>query len=301
MRRACRVVALSAVATFAIPGPAFAADPPVILSAGIDAADRPYVTWRVGAGTTYDHAEFATAPTADPDVPDSFVEANVVAIGCTDAPEVCAGTPQSTSLTVDYPVARDRRYFVKVTATVDGTPRHLVVSAVWVIDEAKPLVAGQPPQVADGPPTDAPAAGALLAGSLPLALPPSTRQPPVPPPPPGAGGSQPGAALSLLALPRTISALQRRGVRLRVTCSQAPCTTTAALRLGRVTLVSRRVQLLRAGTQTVVLKPTAAARRRLRGRARARLRVNAAVTPQRGATRRLSRFFVVQRRIAAKG
>ncbi len=287
---------LAAAATFAIPGSAFAVEPPVILSAGIDAADRPYVTWRVGAGTTYDHAEFATAPAADPDVLDSFVEANVVAIGCTDAPEVCEGTPQSTSLTVDYPVARDRRYFVKVTATIDGTPRHLMVSAVWVIDEAKPLIAGQPPQIADGPPTNAPAAGALLAGSLPLTLAPSSQ--PLPEPLPESGGSPAGAALSLLALPRTMSALHGRGVRLRVTCSLAPCTTTASLRLGRVTLVSRRVRFLRAGMQTVVLKPTAAARRRLRGLARARLRVSAAVTPQRGATRRLSRFFVVQRRMS---
>lgn len=296
-----RMAAVAAVmATLAIPGAAVAADPPTILSAGIDATDHPYVTWGVGAGTTYDHAEFATAPAADPDVRDSFVEANVVAFGCTDAPDVCQGTPQSTSLTVDYPVMRDRRYFVKVAAKIDGTERDLMVSSVWVIDGAKPLIAGQPPRVVEGAPTNVPAAGEPLAGSVPALITQSIpRDPPVPPGSEGPDfpdppGSVPGAALSLLTLPRTVSAVLGRGVRLRVTCSTAPCTTTASLMLGRVPLVSRRVRILRAGTRTLVLKPTGTARRRLRGRARARLRVSAAVTPQGGVPTRLSRFFVVR-------
>ena len=299
LRHALRAVALCFVAgMLALPGQALAADPPTILSAGIDASDRLYVTWRVAAGTTYDHLEFATAPDADPEVPGSFVEENLVAFGCWDVPDACSGSSQSTSLTVDYAVARDRRYFVKVAASVAGTERDMAISPVWVIDEAKPLIAGQPPRLGEREPTNVPAVGRLLAGSLPALFSEATSS--AAQRAPGAPAPDSSSPFALPALPRTIGALLSRGVRLRVECRLAPCTVTGRLALGGAALASRRTTVRQAGTTTLVLRPAGRARGRLRGRMRARLQLDASVAPAGGPAASVSRSFVVRRRSVAK-
>jgi hypothetical protein len=85
------------------------------------------------------------------------------------------------------------RYFVKVAAEPTAGPPH-VTSAVWVIDEAKPLIPGFMP-ANEGPPSNRPVTGRSIEGA------------PLP--------AVPVPTISLPALPRTIRGVLASGVRLR--------------------------------------------------------------------------------------
>jgi len=267
-RRASAVAVAVAAAALVASGTALAAAPPTILTAGIDASDHLYATWKLGVGTTYDHVGFATRPEPDPLQPGFFISANVAAFGCPIPPDTCTGTPSSTSFRSSGPVARDRRYFVKVTALAGKGD--YATSPVWVIDETKPQRGGKPPS---GPaqPTNVPVAG----------------RPSIPP-------QVPSASIAVLSPPTTVGALLASGVRVRVTCKRAPCTAAASLaRNGRP--LTRRGALLASGsTRTIVLRPSAATARRLRARSRTRLKISATVA-QKGRTQRVSRLFTVRR------
>ncbi|MBA3748622.1 MAG: hypothetical protein H0W96_14180 [Solirubrobacterales bacterium] len=264
-----RVLALAtAITALAVPGAAVAAAPPTILSAGIDAEDRLYVTWSLGEGTTYDHAGFATSPESDPLQPGFFDPANVAVSGCPAPPDTCTGTPTSTAFRSGDSVARDRRYFVKVTA-IAGKGDY-ATSPIWVVDETKPQKLGKPP----GGPT--PATNIPAIGRPYMAAP------------------APSASVSVLSLPTTVSGLRTSGARLRVTCKRAPCTLAASLAMNGRPL-RRFGSLIGSGTtRTVVLKPTKAGLERLRGRSRTQLKITAAVT-QKGETQRVERRLIVRR------
>ncbi len=88
-RRTSGVVAVAVIAaTLVSTGMASAAAaPPTILTAGIDASDHLYATWRLGPATTYDHVGFATSPQPDPLQPGFFISSNVAAFGCPMPPD----------------------------------------------------------------------------------------------------------------------------------------------------------------------------------------------------------------------
>ena len=265
IRHAC-ALPLAVVGLLAVAPAALAAEPPTILSAGIDDADRLYVTWRLGPGTTFERAAFATSPQPDPFLAGFFLSDNLADAGCAGEAG-CTATPRTTAYTSAFPIARDRRYFVTVTATV-GRAEHLV-SAVWVIDETKPLIAGDAPLGSPSLPTRTPAGGRLFAPA-------------------------PSASLRLLSPPATIARVLRGDVRVRVRCS-APCDVDLRLSLNGRTLV-RRTGRLPAGSSTrLAFEPTGPLARDLRGRARARLRIAGTVTPLGGVTTRLARAFTVRR------
>jgi hypothetical protein len=277
-RRLLCAIALAIAATAFGPAPALAADPPTILTAGIDATDHLFVTWSLGAGTNYASATFATGPWPDPDLPPSFTPINAITTDCVPPPGVddgpCKALPTATSFTAPESTSRDRRYFVKVIAE-QGTEGRELASAVWVIDGAKPLV----PYVAQAgptPPSNKPATGGLLA---------STAFPKVPVP-----------SLKVLALPRTIGTLLTAGVRIRVSCAAFDC----ALEEGSLTLGAQQLasesEFADAGRpRTFVLKPKGAARNRLKGRSRARVHILAVVRTVDGKARQISRSFTVRR------
>jgi hypothetical protein len=261
-------------------GAALAAEQPTILTAGIDATDRLYVTWSLAAGTTYAGAGFATGPWPEPGLPSSFFAGNstrdggdcVPPPGITDGP--CKATVTSTSFTAPEPIARDRRYFVKVVALPDTGPPHLT-SAVWVIDEAKPLIPGFAP-APEGPPTNRPAGGRSLAGETLPAVPVPT--------------------ISLPALPKTIRAVLTGGVRLRVRCPTFQCALEdGSLSLGGRSLASESDFVSAGRTHTFVFRPAGAARTRLKGRTRARLKLRALVRTADGRSKLLTRSFTVRR------
>ena len=265
--RSLVICALAGAAVLlAAPPAALAAEPPTILSAGIDDADRLFVTWRLGPGTTFERAAFATTPQPDPFLAGFFLSDNLADAGCSGEAG-CTATPQTTAYTSAFPIARDRRYFVTVTATAGKADK--LVSAVWVIDETKPLIAGDAPLGNPSRPTRTPATGRLFAPA-------------------------PSATLTLLAPPATIARVLRGAVRVRVRCS-APCDVDLRLSLSGRTLV-RRTGRLPAGTSTrLAFKPTGPLGRDLRGRARARLKIAGTVTPLGGVTTRLARGFTVRR------
>jgi hypothetical protein len=280
-RFAIAFVALSAM--LATPAAAIASQPPTILSAGVNAADQLYVTWALGPGTTFDMAQFATAPALEPGAPYMFDLDNALGYEC-DAEE-CPSDPAATSYTTTSAVPRDRRYFAMVSAEA-GT-EHLA-SAVWVIDDAKPLLAGQPPD-------DPPVIGDLTIGAPTTGHPASAPAiaPPAPPPAP-APAPAPSASISLPKLPRSTAEILRRGVRVTVTCA-GRCVAAAQLLLDGQRLALKRISPRGAGTRTFAVRPAGAARTRLRAHRRARLQIAVTVTPAGGATKRLSRSFVVAR------
>ncbi|MEA2221093.1 MAG: hypothetical protein QOJ35_3719 [Solirubrobacteraceae bacterium] len=277
--RSRRALALALAATALGSGPAPAAEPPTILTAGIDAADHLYVTWSLAAGTTYADASFASGPWPEPGAPFAFFAGNatggddcVPPSGVTDGP--CKASPTATSFTTPEPTARDRRYFVKVAAVPTGGPPR-VTSAVWVIDEARPLMPGFVP-AAEGPPTNSPATGRSLAG---MAFP-----------------AVPHPTISVPALPTTIRALLVTGVRVRVRCATFQCALEdGSLSLGGTSIASESDFVAAGRTHTFVLRPRGAARTRLRGRTRARLRLRALVRTADGRARRITRSFTVRR------
>ena len=99
----------------------------------------------------------------------------------------------------DYPLERDRRYVVKVGAKAG---EEYVTSAVWVIDETKPLIAGDA-DIGEGD------SNAAVAGK------PFDGTDLIPP------GVVPSVPFELLKAPKTIRGLLRRGVGVRVTNSVA--------------------------------------------------------------------------------
>jgi hypothetical protein len=272
MRSSAFAAIAAAAAMLAAPVAAQAADPPTILTAGIDAA-----------GTTFDHVSFATSPEPDPGVPSFFLAANFAAFGCGVPPD-CDGSQTATSFKSTYPIARDRRYFLKVAAGVPGVTGAFPTSAVWIIDESKPVIGGKAP-VGEATPTGSPATGRLFAPGVP---------PAPPPPPPPSPATRPRAKLVATRVPKTFAALRLSGVRLRVTCNTA-CSASGTLRLGGVAIGRRSTSLPRAGTRTITVRPSNFGRRRLSGRSRARLRISAKAKPAGGATVRRSRSFTVVR------
>jgi hypothetical protein len=273
-RLRCGCLAALALATVALAAPlgALAADPPTILTAGIDAGDRLYATWRVAPGTTFDQAALATVPDPDPSDPTFFAGDNTAGFCIYPPDDGCT----ATSYGGENRVTRDRRYFVMVSARVGSTQSDLS-SAVWVIDDTKPLVPGDAP-IGSMRPSNMPVAGHVL-GSIP--------PPPVVVPPPTA------ASIKLLAAPKRIGSLMRKGVRLRVTCAAA-CDLDAAMGTGRKSLGRRRT-VLRAGMRIVTLKLNNAGRKQLRHASRAEMIINAQVSSPGGATQTLFRFFTVRR------
>jgi hypothetical protein len=283
------VAFVTACAAATMPGAALALlQPPTITSAGINSADQLYVTWALGAGTTYEQAQFATAPALEPGVPFMFDLDNLLGDESCDA-EDCPATPAATSYTTTSPVPRDRRYYAMVSAAA-GEER--LASSVWVIDEAKPLLAGQLPEIT-GPPVSGDVTAGLPAvgrpAPAPVVAPPAPAVAPAPPPAPA-----PSASISVTKLPRKIGEILRQGVRVAVTCG-GPCVAAGQLLLNGQQLAVKRLPARGAGARTFVLRPAGAARKRLGGRHRARLKIAVTVTPAGGAAKRLSRSFLVLR------
>ncbi|MEY2513261.1 MAG: hypothetical protein QOJ89_619 [bacterium] len=262
---ALAIVATACLACLASAAGALAAQAPTILTAGVDANDHLYVTWSLAAGTSFERAVFATTPQPHPFLAGFFADENLGTSDCAGEPG-CLGTATTTSYVTRRPVKRDRRFFAEVTA-VAGL--QLLTSAVWVIDEDRPLV------VADGlygdprRPSNSPAGGRLFAPA-------------------------PSASLKLLKLPATISAVLSSAVRVRVGCS-ASCDVDLRLSLDGQTLARRTGRLPAEAAEKLVLRPTGAARAILRVHSRARLRVTGSVTPLGGPTRRIARTFSVRR------
>jgi hypothetical protein len=265
MRSLIAALASAAALLAAPPAARAAAQPPTILTAGIDAADHLYATWSLGAGTAFERVAFATSPEPNPFLAGFFVDDNIADVGCAGL-DGCTATVATTSYTSGYPIARDRRYFVEVTAAAAGLQ---LTSAVWVIDEVKPLIAGEAPVGTPELPTRSPATGRLFAPA-------------------------PSASLRVLALPGSIAGVLRGAVRVRVRCA-APCDVDLRLSLDGRTLVRRTGRLDGGASTALAFKPTGALRRDLRGRARAHLRISGFVTPLGGVTRRVSRAFDVRR------
>ncbi len=212
------------------------------------------------------HVEFATVPTPDPELPSFFPDGHFADYDSCDA-AACAG---KTSYRGEYPLARDRRYFVKVAANA-GEER--LTSGVWVIDDAKPLIPGNAP-IGSGE-VNRPVAGRPFEG---LVLPTVV----------------PTGSASVPRVPRTIRAVLVAGVRVRVTCS-LPCGVEMALTLNGRRLARRDTGYALPGTRTLVFRPTGAGRALLRRRSRARLRVGGFVSLLDGSRKPFSKSFTVRR------
>jgi hypothetical protein len=266
--RALRTLTLVILAAAMLAAPAAAraaAAPPTIVSAGIDAEDHLHVTWSLGPGTVYERAVFATTPEPHEFLPGYFADENLGTSDCSGVPG-CLGTPTSTSYRTRRPVERDRRYFVQVTAVAGEI---VLSSAVWVIDEDKPLKVPDAEFGDPRRPTYSPATGRMFAPS-------------------------PNSSLKVLALPSTISAVLSSRVRVQVRCS-ASCDVDLRLSLDGKTLARRTGRLPGGAAPKLVLRPTGAARAILREHSRARLRLSGSVTPLGGPTERFVRTFRVRR------
>jgi hypothetical protein len=270
--RHLRLTILLTLALVAIPGTALAAAaPPTILTAGFDVHDQLYATWSLAPGTTYRQVEFATLPVTDPDLPTFFVDGQFADYDSCRKPSCAAKTAYIGS----YPLKRDRRFFVKVTARQGSDEAS---SAIWVIDETKPLVPGEAP-LGEGD-SNAPVAGKPFDGT---GL--------IPP------GVVPSASIKLLKAPKTIRGLLRQGVRARVTSSVAYSVETTLLDprgIGEI-IGLRSVGSATGGTRTVAAKVDEDARASLRGRKRARIRLEVVVTLPDGTRKMASRYFTVHR------
>jgi hypothetical protein len=273
-RSARRAMVLLVTATFAAcaaPCVASAAGEPQIVSAGIDAQDRFVATWQLAPGTTLEFVQFSTAPIAD-DAQSEFL------LLMNDADFECAGdsdcdlSVNATTYRSRDPVPRDRRYYVRVDArNADGD---YPVSAMWVIDDGKPLVPGSG-YGHDGPVTNTPVVGHLYT-------------PPAP-------GTLPRPTIRLLTTPKTISGVLRRGIRARVTCPAIECYGLMQVSLGSAELASDEVTLLPDHSATLVLRPSGSSRTKLRRRSRARLRITTMTVQPGGATTHSARSIVVRR------
>ncbi len=222
----CAIALAVAAAALAAPAGALAADPPTILTAGINASDQLYATYSVAPGTTFDFVTLATVPDPDPVLPSFFAEGNFAGFCSSTSPgEGCSASAYAAG----YPISRDRRYFAKVSAKVDGTTNTYLESAIWVIDDAKPQIPG------NAGPGAIPPVGPAVAGH---ALATTT-----PPPPVGS------ATIKLLSAPKTINGLLLKGVRMRITCSVA-CSAFGTMSLGTPAIGSKSFKLPAAGRRS---------------------------------------------------
>ena len=263
-RAAAAVLVTTALVAVACPSLAAAAGEPQITSAGIDAQDRLYATWTLAPGTTFEGISFSASSILHPLFDyEYFADIESFAgLECTPPPKDCGGTPAQTSYRESVAVSRDRRYFVIVKAKAGDATR---TSAMWVIDEAKPLIpgAGEP---AD-PPTNSPVLG------RPLVEPPRE--------------TIPDPTLSLPApRPVTIAGYLRRGIRVRVTCPRFECYAFAVLDHGGDSLAIAAATARPGGRRTLVLRPTRAQRAKLRRRTQVRLDLSVLISqPARKETR----------------
>ena len=270
-RLAPAAIALAAALACAAPAPASAAGEPVILAAGIDATDRFIVSWRLEPGTTFDFLEFSSVAITDPFSPGSFAGRNVIASVCAAPAKGCAAPPSLTAYRAPEPVSRDRRYFVRVNARLNG--RALRSSEIWVIDATKPLLPGGGRPAATA--TNKPELGAPYKAP--------------------ARNTIPAPRITLRSPPKTIADLIRNGVRVHVDCPVYVCYAIVGLQLGRTTLVFSDTTVRPGTRQTFRLRPRPAQQARLRRRTRARIVVSADISQPGGKRTQLSRSFRVRR------
>ncbi|MEY2441142.1 MAG: hypothetical protein QOJ46_568 [bacterium] len=271
LRLCAATVSLAALVACSTPSLAAAAGEPQITSAGIDAQDRLVATWVLAPGTTFDSVEFATVPIPSLLEMAFFADGNFAGFECAGE-DFCDGTPTMTSYTgLDVP--RDRRYYVKVVAI--GADEKMLTSAVWEIDETKPVIPGRIRR-ATAAPTNTPVTG----------------RPYVPPAP----ETIPAPTLTLIAPPKRIVTVLQRGIRARVDCPGAECFALAGLVLGSVALAADTDTLRAGARRTFVLKASPRSeRRRLARRVRARLLITVEIVQPGGKTTRLLRTARVRR------
>ena len=250
------VLLIAALAACATPASAGAAGEPQITAAGIDASDRPVATWTLAPGTTFDSIHFSASSILEPllDFEDFADLDSFAGFECTPPPSSCKGTATQTSYRESLRVSRDRRYHVIVNARAGDKT---LTSAMWVIDEAKPLIPGE------GKPSDTPTNTPVLG------------RPYVAPAP----GTVPAPRFSLLSpLPKTIEGFVRRGIRGRLTCPVVECYAFVALEFGKAAPVLQSGTARPGGRRTFVLRPSRALRAKLRGRSRVRLKLSVAIS-----------------------
>ena len=268
--RGC-VVALAALAC-AAPSSAAAAGEPEIIGAGIDATDRFVVTWRLAPVTTFDFLEFSSVAIANPFLPGGFAGKNVVASACAPPGQGCTAPASLGLFRPPEPVARDRRYYVKVNAQrgANGRPRS---SAIWVIDQSKPTRPGG--GVPAAAPTNTPVLGMPYKAPAPNTI--------------------PAPKVTLVNPPKRIAAVIKDGVRVQVDCPVYVCYAIVALQLGKTTLVFSDTTISPGKAGAFLFRPRPATRARLQRRTKARLVVSADIR-QPGEKRTLiTRSFRVRR------
>ena len=246
------VLLIAALAACAAPTNAAAGGEPQITAAGIDAGDRLVATWKLAPGTRFDSIDFSASSILDPllDFADFADLDSSAGFECAPPPSVCEGTATQTSYRESLRVSRDRRYHVIVNARAGDKT---LTSAMWVIDEAKPLIPGE------GEPSDTPTNTPVLG------------RPFVAPAP----GTVPDPKFSLLTpLPKTIGGFVRRGIRGRLSCPVFECHSFVVLELGRTAPVIESRAARPGGRRTFVLRPSRALRAKLRGRSRVRLKLS---------------------------
>ena len=246
------VLLIAALAACAAPTSAGAAGEPQITAAGIDASDRLVATWTLAPGTKFDSINFSASSILSPllDFEDFADLDSFAGFECTPPPSSCKGTATRTSYRESLRVSRDRRYHVIVNARAGDKT---LTSAMWVIDEAKPLIPGE------GKPSDTSTNTPVLG------------RPFVAPAP----GTVPDPKFSLLSpLPKTIEGFARRGIRGRLTCPVVECYAFVALEFGKAAPVLQSGTARPGGRRIFVLRPSRALRAKLRGRSRVRLKLS---------------------------
>ena len=255
-RTAAAVLAIATLVACAAASPATASGEPQITAAGIDAQDRVVVTWQLAQGTTFYSMDVETSPILDHTYPAEPADLDGLAdIACTPPPPACKGVPTQTSYRGSVALSRDRRYFVKVTA--QGPDDEVLNSAMWVLDESKPLIPGAPKRSQS--PTNMPVSGRPYVAPAPGTIPPPK--------------------LALLApIPKTIAGFLRRGLRARLSCPVFECHVAIEIVLGDTTEVLESATVRPGGRRTFALRLGSLLREELRKRSRARLRLDIDVT-----------------------
>jgi len=204
-------------------------------------------------------------------LPAYFAGENFVMFDCASPSRDCGLRPTATSYRSSERVARDRRYFVNVNA-IDRQHRSRT-SSIWVVDDAKPIIPGRPRPPATA--TNMPALGHLFT--------------------PPAAAMIPAPVLALLAAPKTIGGVLRRGIRARVSCPGAECFSEIELELGTTPLEAAEASIGPDGRKTFVLRPRGNRRALLERRTTARLQIHALVLQPSGKRTRLVRSVNVRR------
>jgi len=269
--RSCRAIVALAIAMLCSgdAAAAVAAGEPQFTAAGIDPQDRFVAAWTLAPGTSFDSIEFATSSLSDPASPGFFAGGNFADFGCVRPAEGCESSPAATSYRAPYAIARDRRYFARVSAK--GGRGVWLSSPVWVIDETRPLIPGRPPSKAGGP-----GMGVAALGHLFRPPPPETLRPP---------------KLQLRA-PKSIGAYARRGVHVKLTCPDSDCFVQLRVRLGQATLTARNYTLAPGRPETYDMRPEGP---HLRHRRSARVRFLAVIFQPGAKKTRIARSFTVRR------